>query len=59
MTLHVIHPVHTFGTMVVYRREWKEPGLKRYFVVSNTERDVMEEFSRLRDAERWAKKHGN
>lgn len=54
---NVITGTHQFGVMRVYRREWKEPGLKRYVVMRMTDGHFLEEFSRFRDALRWAKKN--
>ena len=46
--------VATFGVMLVYRRCWDEPGLRRYVVFHKETNRALEEFSRKAAAIKWA-----
>ncbi len=45
--------------MSVYRRCWREPGLKRYFVLREYDGRILEEFNRKAAAVRWATANQN
>lgn len=42
------------GNFSVYRRMWREPGLRRYFVLRESDGKILEDFRRLRSAVAWA-----
>ena len=49
----------TYGKLLeVYRRTWREIGLRHYVVIRTTDGKVLEEFQNKRDALRWAEMEG-
>jgi hypothetical protein len=54
-----IEQVANFGVMTVYRRTWNEPGLRRYFVLRESDGHILEEFTTKLRAYRWARTNQN
>lgn len=52
-----IERLRTFGVMMVYQRLWKEPGLRKFFVVHNFTGSSSKNFRRRGSAERWAREN--
>lgn len=57
--IHRITPCFDAGDLRVYRREWKEPGLKRYVVMRTRTGTILEEFQHKREAIRWASQNSS
>ena len=51
---HQIERQGLYGDLAVYKRQWNEPGLRRYFVLRVTDNRVLEEFRRKESACKWA-----
>ena len=54
-----IKSIYTAGCMIVYRRCWQEPGVRRYVVIRDTDGRVLEAFTRLKTATQFAAKNQN
>ncbi len=52
---HKIEKISKHGDLIVYRRCWDEPGLRRYAVHRDSDGRVLEEFRRKQSAEKWAR----
>ena len=54
--LHRIEKQDGFGDFLVYRRCWIEAGLKRYFILRDSDGKILEEFRTLGSAITYAQR---
>ena len=53
----ILEPMRSFGRLTVYRRKGEMPGYVPRYTVGDTHTGrLLEDFRRMADAERWAKR---